>query len=344
MDRESAGAFVYAKASGILGHSFIGSRTHLLFEQKSLSGLWTMIFKTPVPIIPEVMLAEQIESEAFTKFISEYKYFVKCYDKPDPLLIDQLCIYEAENLKEVSDALSNGQKTPPALVDLEGMTKLDFTAWPDIAKITKDTPYSWYNRVPDVHEQQKMEFKLDLQVIRHLWNSVIQKKGEIREVLLKIYENEYTIKNIIWALRLRIYYKMAKEDIADKLIYVTDKPSSDDPIAGPALSVLDMPLDNYETWSNWKYKDLINPYVEGEPWEIDPTWIENRNRVVLNRLSLKVFHQYPMTECSLIGWYKIKKYELRCIRTAVESLRLNINASEAMSSVGISTDGGAIYG
>ena len=39
MDKTGAGAFVFAKANGILGKSFVGKRSQLLFNQKSLSEL-----------------------------------------------------------------------------------------------------------------------------------------------------------------------------------------------------------------------------------------------------------------------------------------------------------------
>ena len=64
MDKSGAAAYVYAKASGILARSFVGNRTQKLFEAKSLSELWTLVFKTEVPLVPEVMLAKQIEVEA----------------------------------------------------------------------------------------------------------------------------------------------------------------------------------------------------------------------------------------------------------------------------------------
>lgn len=335
MDKLGAGSFIYAKASGIIGKSFIGPRAELLFEQKSLSELWNLLFKTPVPAVPEVMLAERIESECFNRFIKQYSYFVSLYTKPDSILLDQLRIYESENLKEVGAALCSGETVLPNLVDLGKFSKLNFKNWPDIAAITKGTEYSWYNKIPEIHEQQELEFKLDLQVIRGLWNSIQKISDESREVLIDLYKNEYIIKNIIWALRLRIYYKMEKDEIIKKMIYVTDAPNASDPIAGPVLKILDKPLDEYEQWSSWKYSELINPHIDGVVWQIDPSWIEQMNRVKINKMALHIFHQYPMTTCSLIGWYEIKKYELRCIRTAVESLRLNINPEEAKNAVGI---------
>ena len=47
-----------------------------------------------------------------------------------------------------------------------------------------------------------------------------------------------------------------------------------------------------------------------------------------------------MTDCSLLGWFKIKEYELSCIRTAVESIRLNINPEDAMKALNLIADGG----
>ena len=61
MDNTSAVLFCYAKAAGQLKKSFVGSKINLLFEQNSLSDLWTLVFKEPVPVIPEVLLAKEIE-------------------------------------------------------------------------------------------------------------------------------------------------------------------------------------------------------------------------------------------------------------------------------------------
>ncbi|MDD5930033.1 MAG: V-type ATPase subunit [Spirochaetales bacterium] len=335
MDKNGAGSFIYAKASGILGKSFIGNKAQILFEQKSLEDFWNLLFKTPVPLVPEVLLAQQIEKTAFTRFLDQYKYFISLYDNPSSVLIDQLYVYEIENLKEAADSLCNGQTVPPVFVDLGKLSKLNLTAWPDIAKITANSDFSWYNHVPEIHEQQQMDFRLDLQLIRHLWKSVNSEKGEDRDVLLEMYKEEYIIKNIVWALRLKIYYKMSKDDIIRNLLYVTDSQNLQDPIASMAIKILDYPLDNYEVWQNWKFSELVNPNVEGGLWQIDPSWIEQLNRTKLNKMALRIFHQYPMSVCALIGWYKIKKYELHCIKTAVESLRLNINPSEAMAAAGI---------
>lgn len=335
MDKSGAGAFVYAKASGIIGKSFIGPRTDEIFSQNSLGDLWTLLFKTPAPMVPEVMLAQQIEEEAFNRFLKQYTYFINQYSEPHKILTAQLAVYEAENLKEVGAALCAGEKECPKLVDIGDFSKLNFKAWPDIAAITKNSEFAWYNHVPGIHEQQEMEFKIDSTVIRHLWEAIETTSGDEKQALLKLYKAEYIIKNIVWALRLRVHYQLGKDEIIPMLIRVTDGPVVEDPIASPVMEVLEMPLDDYEVWRRWKYSDLINPMMDNGTWTIDPSWIESKNKIRINKLALLVFHQNPMTVCSLIGWYKIKKFELSCIRTAVESLRLNIPAEVAKQTVGI---------
>ena len=335
MDRSAAASFVFAKANGILGKSFTGEKAGQLFGKKSIAELWTLLFKTQPPLMPEVMLSQEIEEKAFGNFINAYVGFINQYDKPDPVLLDQLMLFEGENLKEIGAALCNGEKNLPKLIELGGFSKLNTKAWPDIAKITAGTAFSWYNKVPGIHEQKELDFKIDIQICRHLWNSVIKEKGEAAQALLELYKQEFIIKNVIWGLRLRLYYGMSADEIVGNLIYVTDKPDRSDPIAAPALKVLDWPLDEYETWSNWKYSELLNPYVPGEVWQIDPVWIEQRNRVRINKMASVFFHQFPSEPCALIGWYKMKDFELSCIRTAVESVRLNVNTDEAMVALGL---------
>lgn len=335
MNKTGAGAYIYAKASGIIGKSFIESRAEELFNKRSLSELWTMLFTTSVPGVPEVMLADQIEKESFNRFMNQYISFVNLYDKADDVLYDLLDFYEYQNLKEMGASLCNGESKLPQITEIGKQMKLRYSKWPNLAEITKNTPFEWYNRVPSIHEQQHLEYLLDLQWTQHLWNSVHKLSGESKEVLEKFFTYEYAVKNIIWVLRLRINYKMEKDKIIENLIHVTKNANKQDPVAGPAIRILETPIDEYEQWRNWEFSELLNPYIDGEVWKIDPLWLEKQSRVVINRKALHMFRQYPMTTCSLVGWYKIKEYELSCIRTAVEGMRLNISPTEAMSAVGI---------
>ena len=128
---------------------------------------------------------------------------------------------------------------------------------------------------------------------------------------------------------------MSKEQIIQNLIYVTDAPTKEDPIAAPALAILDKEVDVWEQWANWRYASLLNPHTAGEIWSVDPSWIEGKGRIKFTKMARLAFHQNPMSVSSIIGWFKVKAFELSCIRTAVESLRLGISNQEAMNTVGI---------
>ncbi len=150
-----------------------------------------------------------------------------------------------------------------------------------------------------------------------------------------MYKDEFVLKNIVWALRLKVYFNMTNEEIKKNLIYVTDTPGLQDPVAKEAIKILDKETDNYEVWKNWKYNQLVNPHIDEQIWSIDPTWVEKMGRLNNINSAKLLFHQYPMTTAALLSWFKIKNYELNCIRTAVESIKLNMNSNDAMNIIGI---------
>ena len=50
MDKSAADSYVYAKASGMLAHSYVGIRARELFSFNSLQELWSFLFKKEVPL------------------------------------------------------------------------------------------------------------------------------------------------------------------------------------------------------------------------------------------------------------------------------------------------------
>lgn len=336
MDKSGAEAYVYAKACGKLGKSFVEDRTESLFQVKSLAELWTLLFNTQSPMIPETLLAEEIEKNSFSTFIKTYSDFISNFDNPESILVYQLLVYEAENLKEVGAVLANNEKKLPDLIDIGKFSTLNYMKWPDIKAITEKSIFSWYNTVPGIHEQQTMEFKIDTQLINFLWQALNSVSSESKQILMDYFIEEYALRNIIWALRLKINYGMTEKKIMNYIIRLSDISNTrDDPFANPVLKILDKRIDVYEDWENWRYAYLLNPHEKGNIWRIDPSWMERALNFHLNKKAIHIFHQYPMTTASLVAWFKIKDFELSCIRTAVERLRLNISSEDAMKALGL---------
>jgi len=118
MDKSAANSYIYAKASGLLGKSFIDERASELFNVKSLPELWTLIFGSQPPMLPEVLLAKEIEAQALKRLINQYVYFLRQFDRPQKILELPLKVFDADNLKTVGAALCAGEKECPALCDL----------------------------------------------------------------------------------------------------------------------------------------------------------------------------------------------------------------------------------
>lgn len=327
MDRSGASAFVYAKASGMLAKSYIGKRTVKLFEARTLADLWTLLFEEEVPLIPEFLMARLIEEKAEQKFVQDFSRLLSWYEKPDHVLVTLLRFYDFTNLKLLAAALFNNRDLP-RLVDIGSFSELNYSAWPDIAQITQNSSISWYNDVPEITEQKLYDHKLDVQYVRQLWASVQKLPVSERSPVEKLIKTDIVFQNIIWALRLKVYYDMDTQSVISYLAGLTDSPDASDVLAGPAVKILDKPIDVYDEWKDWEYRRLLNAHEPDSIWSVDPRWVQQSANNELAKRALKDFHKYPFTAMVLASWFKIKQNEVQNIRTAAEALRLNISESE----------------
>lgn len=327
MDRSGASAFVYAKASGMLAKSYIGKRTVKLFEARSLSDLWNLLFDEEVPLIPEFMLVRKIEEKAEQQFVSDFSRLVSWYEKPDEILVALLRFYDYTNLKLLVTALLKKESLPP-LVDIGSFSELNYAFWPDLAKITAQSSMSWYNDIPKVEEQKQCDHRLDVQYIRQLWTSVQKLPLTERAPVENLIKTDIIFQNIIWALRLRVYYDMDVQTITSYLAGLVDNPDTNDVLAGPAVKILSKSIDVFDEWKDWEYRRLLNTYEPDTIWSVDPRWVQQAANNELAKKALKEFHRHPFTAMVLASWFKIKQNEVQNIRTAAEALRLNMSEEE----------------
>jgi len=335
MDRSGAAAYVNAKAGGMLKKSFVGPRAIRLFAVHSLPELWSLLFESEVPAIPEVLLAQRIEQEAQFRFITQYIKLVENYSHPDDIMLSLLRFFDFDNLKQIGAALANRETQMPAIADIRPYNLLDYSAWPNVAAITKHSQLSWYNTVPEISGQQKLDNRLDLQYLQLVWDSVQTLPGPEREPVEHLIRNDFIMKNILWALRLKVYYGMKPDEILPRLAFADAAPDVRNAFAGPAVKILEKDINSWNDWSDWKYVRLLNHHEEGAVWTVDPRWVEQASKKEQNNEAMKKFHQYPLTAMVLVTWFKIKQNELDCIRTATEGLRLNADEAQVMEFAGV---------
>ncbi|MBQ7159235.1 MAG: V-type ATPase subunit [Treponema sp.] len=326
----------------MLAKSFVGSRAEKLFSVKSLRELYGLLFDDEVPAVPESMLAKIIETKAQDKFVSQYTSLLENYSKPDEVLITLLRSYDYENLKEIGAALCYKESAMPDLVDIGSYSRIGYKYWPDLSAMTANSSVSWYNKPPKSSEQQEIDQRLDRQYIAQLWESAKAVPMTERDLVLDFVRREVVYQNIMWALRLKVFFKYDADIIAGMLFYENDTSVSGDNRAGAkndlfardALAILDKDTDSWDAWSGWKYADFLNPHEDGVVWEIDPCWVENLMRRDLNQHALRAFHKNPDTAMVLFSWFKIKQNELGYIRSVAEGLRMNVDADEVLTAAG----------
>jgi hypothetical protein len=327
-------AYIYSKTSGILASSFVGTRLNGLFEANSLSDLWTLCFDTEVPVVPEVILAKRVEQEAEKRFVGDYITLLETYKKPPDLLVELLRAFDYDNLKEIGAELCFNTGVEPDIVDIGAYSMLYYKAGKNIARMVRDSPVSWYT-VPEPASQMDVDTKLDKQYIRGLWKSVKKLPAGERRTIENLIKEEIVIHNIAWAIRLRAYFNFAKEDIIPLLAYSGTEPDKKDELASDAIKILDYPIDGYEMWAQWKYAELLNPHEEGVYWTIDPRWVQHAAKLRAYKKTLALFHRHPFSISVPVSFFKIKQYELDCVRTAAEALRLNAEKTAVREFAGI---------
>ncbi len=328
MDKSSATDYVYAKSQGMLAKSFVGPRKINLFTAKTLSDLWRLLFDTAVPLIPENMLAKAIEEEAEKAFIDDYITLLSSYDEPDSIAVHLLRFYDYQNIKEINSAILKGHANLPKLADIGMYSQLDYAAWPKVNAITKHSDFSWLDTVPTRETQKDVDSRLDIQYTKILWSSVKKIPANSRLSVEKLIKEHIILQNILWAIRLKTYYGFTYDQIVEQLVFNDDSHPHSDILAGPALTAMDKNADTWDDWADWKYVDLLNPNDEGSVWHIDPTWLQNAINVYLNKMAYKAFRRGASSAHILTTWFKIKEYELNCIRTCVEGLRLNVDTEQ----------------
>lgn len=323
MDKSSADAFVFAKASGMLAKSFVGPRAEKIFQASKLSELWNLLFTEEQPLVPEVLLAKKIEEKAKENFVKDYLKLLNYYSKPDSVLVNLLKSFEYSNLRDIVYSLINSENIIPQLVNIGRFNELKIDKWPKIEKITEKTQFAWYNKIPLIAEQGDFDYKLDLQYIQNLWQSVLDLPTKERDIVKDLIQYKIEIDNCVWAIRLKKYYKLNNSEIIKKLFYYKNEASEEDELSKEAIRILDFDLDNYSNWSKWKYKELLNENLERDNWSVDPIWIQESAKVFLAKKAYNSFRRFPFTANVLVSWFFIKEQELNHIRKAVETLRLN---------------------
>jgi vacuolar-type H+-ATPase subunit C/Vma6 len=333
-------AYAYAKACGIIGKSFLGKRISALAGVGRLSELDRLVFPDSFRDIPERELLPDLERRILGRAVKQILTIVGVYAKPPELLIRLLRSYEYADLKSALIAISGGETRVPLVTPLGRFAQVHFDAYPDLKAMLRDTEFEFLLAdLPKPDEDGEidaaaidsiaLQTKLDQHYYTSLWASLFKLPKKDRGGIEKILEEEISLRNIVWALRLRTYYGMSAEEARSHLIFIERGKGKS--LAADAEASLELPLDTYSAWNKWRRAAFLNREQGGESWKADPRWFQNAASGHLYRLARHYFRRRPFASDTAACFIKLKQYEEDILTSIAEGLGLSIPSRDVFS-------------
>lgn len=181
----------------------------------------------------------------------------------------------------------------------------------------------------DSFEKLNFENNFDTDCVRKLYKAAEKLPLAEREEVKKIIVEKYSIQNILWVLRLKVYYKLSAEEIKKQIFYLDESNGASDVFASEALKVLNWKIEDSSVWSKWKYSKLLTEN-NSSVFKLDLIAAEQKAAEIFNIKMRRAFHKEPFTSLVLVSWFFIKQSEFDLIRSVSEALRLNVELEQAI--------------
>jgi len=323
-------SYAYAKACGIIGKSFVGKRIAGLEKAARLSELDRMIFPGSSANLPERELLFDIEKRIGDRTANSLLTIAKGFSNPPEFLVLLLRAYEYTDLKNAAISIIEKDPGPPPHTDLGRFRTVNFAAWPELRKMVEGTGYTFLllmkkNNPDKQAEIIALESALDSHYYNALWKSIHSLPARERHVSQKILSDEISLKNSSLALRLRHYYNMRSDEVKTHLVDIEAK---------DAIQSLEYPLDSFQEWSSWRWKDFLNPGT-GMHWHADPRYFQNAASRHLYRLAHHHFYSGSTSLNTIFCFVKLKQFEEDLLTGVAEGLGIGMTPNEVFSTLGL---------
>jgi len=358
-------SYAYAKACGIISKSFVGKRVPGLEKASRLSELDRLVFAAGAKSLPEKELLRDLEKRIINREVNSIISIVKCFSRPPEFFKLLVRSYEYADLLSAINASRDKEKNAPAHVDLGRFQTVHFEAWPDIPKMIEGTAFVFLleklNKMSNAMGGEKQSFSLQSALDQHyytaLWKALFSLYENDRQAAEKILSDEISLKNSSWALRLRTFYQMPAKEVKLHLVDIPEEkygPSArylrtwrhESPrekkskvvstsLVHDAAASLDYQLDDYSDWSTWRWKEFLNPPVEGRHWQADPRFFQNAASRYLYNLARHNFRFNPSSLDTIFCFIKLKQFEEDVLTSSAEGLGIGMSVKDTLSMLGV---------
>jgi vacuolar-type H+-ATPase subunit C/Vma6 len=337
-------AYAYAKACGLVGKSFVGKRIPALGSAGRLAALDRLVFPQGGRELPERELLHDLEKRITGRAVSQIMSVVSSFSDPPEFLTLLVRSWEYGDLKSSLNALVSGETSFSGRTDIGGLGTVNFAAFPDLAAMLGGTEFEFLldkdmNLVRG-GDAVAAQTALDKHYYLSLWNALKKLPKKDRVSSEKILSEEISLRNAVWALRLRTYYGMSGEDAARHLMDIDprarggqgkDSGAVASSLAADARAILDLPLDTRSAWLNWKREKFLNPERPGESWRADPRYFQNASSGYLYRLALRSFRLKPFSLDVVFCFVRLKQFEEDLLTSVAEGLGLGMSSQDVFA-------------
>jgi vacuolar-type H+-ATPase subunit C/Vma6 len=329
MSRTSRYAFITAKVYGVMARSFIGAGYRDLLRLKSLAELSDRLFPgeraqaadEPVPIELEARIV-RASIEAMTGVLDYLG------DAP-PILVHTARKLEYQNVKSVVRGMVHGTADEPRIWDLGRYAAIRLQGATDPRKAIKASPYSWILPLIGTVPLAELENRLDRDYYEKFLQLTRALPARDRTGVLRLITAEIALANVVWALRLRFYFKLDAQSARVLLI-----PGTSSSVRAALAEVFEIPADSAEGWRKWRYGWLLEDQLGDAFAAPDPVRAEQKASQALYARAHQSFHQNPFTLGPLVAYFKLKEYEASLLGIAVEALHLSVPEQDILNIVG----------
>jgi vacuolar-type H+-ATPase subunit C/Vma6 len=329
MSRTSRYAFITAKVYGVMARSFIGAGYRDLLRLKSLAELSDRLFPGERAQAPDAPLPIELEARIVRASIEAMTDVLEYFGDPPPILVHTARKLECQNVKSVVRQIVHGTADEQRFWDLGRYAAIRLQGAKDPRKAIKASPYSWILPLIGTVPLAQLENRLDRDYYeKFLQLSRVLPAGD-RAGVLRLITAEIALANVVWALRLRFYFKLDADSARVLLIKGTSSG-----VRAAVADIFEIQADAVDEWRKWKYGWLLEDQLGDAFQAPDPVRAEQKASQALYVRAHHSLHQNPFTLGPLVAYFKLKEYEASLLGIAVEALHLSVPEQDILNIVG----------
>jgi len=313
-------AYLYARVCGAFSKMRLGDTARELMRGSGgIVALWKSLFNEEAPNLPEAKLVFEAERRVIARSIESFLRLAKPFSESSELIHALISKYEISVIKSMLFRLRSGEPKPEQTSFSSRVIDQALAEWPRIDDMFRKTPYAWLS-AQSLENLAVAENRLDRQYYMSLWSSAHKIDQQKVGTILDLIRWEIIYQNVVWALRIRRYYGMTKQDAAGMFVEVKSVDTTT-----LALQTFQYDIERIDSFERWSLKRLLTGQTGPA---LDVPVLEIRTQEDLFAMVRRNLHLHPFSYTPNYCYFKLLEYETSLLLAVLESVRLGVAPEE----------------